>query len=212
MGMITCKACGRDYNADVLRSCPACHAPMGTNPTADSDLARAIDPTTSQDDLGKLAFHSDPGVVAAVLANPNTPQWAKKRLGGATGSGTASAAPGQPTVVGIRSGDAAQSGTVSGPVQDAARNASSAAGTLVTVATILLVLGALGGLLLIINGFANPVCRSGAIDCYSSDRSPNFTMIGLGVSGILMWVFIWAIANAISERLRLAAAVAMSGR
>ncbi len=47
-----------------------------------TDLDAANDPNTSPDELGKLANHSDPEVVAAAVSNPNTPQWAKNRAAG----------------------------------------------------------------------------------------------------------------------------------
>lgn len=51
-----------------------------TEPTGQTDLERASSPDTSADDLGKLAFSNDAFVVDAVLANPNTPTWAVRRV------------------------------------------------------------------------------------------------------------------------------------
>ncbi|MEI6363896.1 MAG: hypothetical protein WCP95_17410 [Actinomycetes bacterium] len=77
-----------------------------------------------------------------------------------------------------------------------------------TSATVLLVLSILGGAILIITAFVNQVCPAGTLDCYPNEMSPDFTLIGAGIAGMLVWVFIWALARAIAQRLRLAAAVA----
>lgn len=45
-----------------------------------TDLQIAEDPETSEDELGKLAFTDDPEVAVAVMKNPKTPEWAKRRL------------------------------------------------------------------------------------------------------------------------------------
>jgi len=42
MSMVTCKNCSRNYNADVLKSCPACRTPLGAvAPPAPSEAVAA---------------------------------------------------------------------------------------------------------------------------------------------------------------------------
>lgn len=45
-----------------------------------ADLEAARNESTPSNDLGKLAFSEDPAVREAVLANPNTPDWARRRI------------------------------------------------------------------------------------------------------------------------------------
>ena len=87
------------------KSSPNGRVPRNTHRATDetgdvmSDLDAASDPNTSADELGKLANHSDPEVVAAAVANPNTPQWAKNRAAGRSGEVPPSGSSSPPTRV-----------------------------------------------------------------------------------------------------------------
>ncbi len=77
--MQTCETCSTVYRSDEFGTCPTCRSRDPHVPSDDA-LARATDPTTPDDELGKLAFHDDAAVRAAVYANRSTPTWARNRL------------------------------------------------------------------------------------------------------------------------------------
>lgn len=91
-GHAFCGGCGFRFPLPV-QMCPTCGQPWSGESTNPSDaiaiedastrrqLELASDPGTSPDDLGKLSFSDNPDVLAAVLVNPNTPQWAINRAG-----------------------------------------------------------------------------------------------------------------------------------
>ncbi len=69
MSMVTCKNCSRDYNADVLKTCPACRTPLGAAappapieavagpPARRPEVARGLSTrwTDLQEDAGRVA-------------------------------------------------------------------------------------------------------------------------------------------------------------
>jgi uncharacterized protein YbjQ (UPF0145 family) len=71
--------CSTVFNPEEVETCPTCSDDEPGKVTDDA-LAQAQDAMTSDDVLGKLAFHDDRAVREAVYANPNTPGWARNRL------------------------------------------------------------------------------------------------------------------------------------
>ena len=77
MPMIECSTCGTKYNTDLVDKCPICEYRA-----SESDLVgqtQASDPSTDPATLGQMALSDDPRVAEAAIANPNTPDWAKRR-------------------------------------------------------------------------------------------------------------------------------------
>lgn len=76
----SCSGCQTTYDAFKSPTCPGCGRDDRSPRGARDPLEIAQDPTSPDDELGKLAFSNDPLVQAAVLANPNTPSWARNRM------------------------------------------------------------------------------------------------------------------------------------
>ena len=75
--MIECSTCGTKYNTDLVEKCPICEYRA-----SESDVVgqtQASDPSTDPATLGQMALSDDPRVAEAAIANPNTPDWAKRR-------------------------------------------------------------------------------------------------------------------------------------
>jgi len=71
--MTQCATCGNRYNTDLSDECPICEY---------REIEKASDPSTDPETLGKFALSKNSEVVEAALANPNTPDWAKRRVQG----------------------------------------------------------------------------------------------------------------------------------
>lgn len=84
---------------------------------------------------------------------------------------------------------------------DAARSAAS---TLKSAAMVIALLGAAGGIILVIAGLV-PQCPAGLATCYSDEKSINIALISYGVVAALFWWWVYAISNAIAARVDLAA-------
>jgi len=84
MPMTQCSTCGNRYNTDLSDECPICeYREQSALPESETDLVgQASDPSTDPGTLGKLALSRNSEVVEAAVANPNTPDWAKRRVQG----------------------------------------------------------------------------------------------------------------------------------
>lgn len=166
-----------------------------------SELARASDPSTPEDELGKLSFSADPQVVDAVVANPNTPQWAvfraKSRL---------SRAEGIPASMHSASNDSSALSArvvVSPSSRSAVSEANAKANGLMAVAATLSIVGIIGSILVGVVG----LFLLGEGDT----RPVGIVIIALGLTGVLIWVFIGSFAQAVAAGVKMLAAMASDG-
>lgn len=75
--MIKCSSCGTKYNTDLVDKCPICEYRASEIDVVGQ--TQASDPPTDPATLGQMALSDDPRVAEAAIANPNTPDWAKRR-------------------------------------------------------------------------------------------------------------------------------------
>ena len=91
-----------------------------------------------------------------------------------------------------------------GALNDAIQHAIFSASRLSGLGLVLAVLGVIGGIVLVISGASAQSCD---VSGYC-DSSPNAAIIGAGIAGALFWVFVWAAADAVAARIKLAAVIA----
>ncbi len=95
-------------------------------------------------------------------------------------------------------------GALNDAIQHAIFSASFSASRLSGLGVVLAVLGVIGGIVLVISGASAQSCD---VSGYC-DSSPNVAIIGAGIAGALFWVFVWAAADAVAARIKLAAVIA----
>ena len=166
-----------------------------------SDLDRARDPQTSADELGKLVLASDPIVVEAALANPQTPIWAIRRVQRERAQQISNSDAEMVTDASSSYSSPAGSGTTksfhpheeafsSRALRQTLTEARRQAGSLNAIAGVLAGIGITGGVI---------VALLGLVVIFNDETLIGFVLIAGGVVAILFWTFIGTFAQAIGK-------------